>query len=139
MRLNVTAPVFTLRSWIGQLSQKVACKKVILTDLDVNLVSTQYNGNVLADTLKIAVPIGDVLVSDSGGDIEHDNAALALDVISITKTTELFLSSGIPDIEADRAEICGKREWVDFDTKSGCTKVCSQEPDNSRALRLHDA
>lgn len=95
---------------------------MILTDLNINLVSAQYNGNVLANTLKIAVPIRHILIGDSGSDIEHDNATLALDVISVTKTTKLFLSSSIPDIETDRAEICGKGKWVDFDTESGYTK-----------------
>jgi hypothetical protein len=68
------------------------------------------------------VPVGHVLVRDSGSNVEHDNAALALNVISITKTTELFLSSCIPDVEADGAEICGEGEWVDFNTESGFAK-----------------
>jgi len=96
-----------------------------LTNLDINLVSTQHNGNILADTFKVTVPIRYVLVSDAGSDVEHDNAALALDVISIAETTKLFLSSCIPNIEADRAEICGESEWMDFDTKSGCANSVS--------------
>lgn len=47
------------------------------------------------------VPVGDVLVGDTGGDIEHDDAALAVDVVAVTQTAELLLASGVPDIELD--------------------------------------
>jgi hypothetical protein len=51
------------------------------------------------------VPVGNVLVGDTGGDIEHDDAALAVDVVSVTKTSELLLSCGIPDIELDVSQV----------------------------------
>ena len=51
------------------------------------------------------MPVGHVLVGDSGGDIEHDDTALALDVVAIAKTTELLLAGGVPDVEADRTEV----------------------------------
>jgi hypothetical protein len=34
--------------------------------------------------LKLTVPVGDVLVGDSGGDIKHDDTALAVDVVAIS-------------------------------------------------------
>lgn len=76
-----------------------------MTNLHVNLVSTEHNGNVFTDTLEITVPVRDILVCNTGRDVEHDDTALALDVISITQSTELLLASGIPDIEADRAKV----------------------------------
>lgn len=51
------------------------------------------------------MPVGDVLVSDTGGDVKHDDSALAVDVVSITKTTELFLAGGIPDVELNLAQV----------------------------------
>jgi len=51
------------------------------------------------------VPVGDVLVGDTGCDIEHDDTTLAVDVVSVTKTTELLLSCGIPDIELDVTQV----------------------------------
>ena len=51
------------------------------------------------------MPRGDVLVGDTGGDIEHDDTALAVDVVSISETTELLLASGIPHIELDGAQV----------------------------------
>lgn len=87
--------------------------------LNIDLVSTQDNGDVLADTLEVAMPVGHVLVGDTGGDIEHDDTALALDVVAITETTKLLLSGGIPDVEADRTEVGGEGEGVDLDTESG--------------------
>lgn len=73
--------------------------------LHIDLVSGEDNRNVLADTDKIAVPVGDVLVGDAGSDVEHDDTALAVDVVSITKTTELLLTCCVPHIELDLAEV----------------------------------
>ena len=54
------------------------------------------------------MPVWNVLVCDSGCDIEHDDAALAVDVVAIAKTTELLLSSGVPDIELDLTKVLGR-------------------------------
>jgi hypothetical protein len=51
------------------------------------------------------VPVGDVLVRDTGGHVEHDDSALAVDVVSITQTTELLLASSVPHVELDLAEV----------------------------------
>lgn len=74
---------------------------LIRTHLDVDLVAAENDGDVLADTLEVTVPVGDVLVGDTRGNVEHDDAALALDVVAITETTKLLLASGVPDVEAD--------------------------------------
>ena len=37
------------------------------------------------------MPVGDVLVSDPGGDVEHDDGTLALDVVTVAQTAELLL------------------------------------------------
>jgi hypothetical protein len=90
--------------------------------LHVDLVAGKDNGDVLADTdqvtcavlaeslrhLEIAkptVPVGDVLVCDTRSDVEHDNTALSVDVVSITETTELLLTCGVPDVELDGAKV----------------------------------
>lgn len=51
------------------------------------------------------MPVGDVLVGDAGCHIKHDDAALSVNVVTITKTTKLLLAGGIPDIKGDRAEV----------------------------------
>ena len=51
------------------------------------------------------MPVGDVLVGDSGRNIEHDDTALSVDVVTVTETTELLLTSGIPDIELQLTEV----------------------------------
>jgi hypothetical protein len=51
------------------------------------------------------VPVGDVLVGDARGHIEHDDAALPVDVVSVSQTAELLLSSRVPDIEGDWSEV----------------------------------
>lgn len=94
--------------------------------LHINLVTTQHDRDVLADTDEVTwstsvskiwddqlviqaslltVPVGDVLVGDAGSDIEHDDAALAVDVVAITETTELLLASSVPDVEGDVTEV----------------------------------
>lgn len=45
------------------------------------------------------MPVGDVLIGDTGGDIEHDDTTLAVDIVTVTETTELLLAGGIPDVE----------------------------------------
>lgn len=51
------------------------------------------------------MPVGNVLVGDSGSNIEHDDAALAVDVVTISQTAKLLLTRGIPDIELDLTKI----------------------------------
>ena len=47
-------------------------------------------------------------------------AHLALDVVTITKATKLFLPGGVPDVEHDRAVVCVELKRVDIDTECGC-------------------
>lgn len=54
------------------------------------------------------MPVGDILVGDTGSDIEHDDTALALDIVTVTKAAKLLLTSSIPYVETDGAEICGE-------------------------------
>ena len=96
------------------------------THLDVDLVIAEDDRDVLANTLKITVPVRYVLVGDAGGDVEHDDTALALNVVTIAETTELLLTGGIPDVEADRAEVGGERERVDLDTEGGYTMAATR-------------
>ena len=114
-----------LKSMKGKSDQGIESEERTKTHLNVHLVSAQHNGDVFADTLEITMPIGNVLVCDARRNVKHDNATLALDVITITETTEFFLSSSIPDIEDDIAEIGGEGQGVDFNTKSGCVIVAS--------------
>lgn len=51
------------------------------------------------------MPVGDVLVGDTRGNIEHDDTALAVDVVSISETSKLLLTSSVPNVELDRAQV----------------------------------
>ena len=55
--------------------------------------------------IKLTVPVGYILVSDAGVDVKHDDTALTVDVVSITETSELLLSCGVPDIELDVTQV----------------------------------
>jgi hypothetical protein len=65
------------------------------------------------------VPVGNVLVGNSGSNIEHDDTTLALDVVTVTETTELLLSGSVPDVEADGTEVGVELKRVDLDTEGG--------------------
>ncbi len=94
--------------------------------LHVDLVAAEDDGNVLADSDEIAcrvptplastglhtsgpgiltVPVRNILVRASGRDIKHDDAALPVDVVSITEPTELLLTSRVPNVELDLAVV----------------------------------
>lgn len=51
------------------------------------------------------MPVGHILVGDSRCDIKHDDTALAIDIVSVTKTSKLLLPCSIPDIKLDVAQI----------------------------------
>ena len=60
---------------------------------------------LLASIVALTVPGRDVLVSDTRGDIEHDDTALAIDVVSISEAAEFLLPSSIPDVELDGSQV----------------------------------
>lgn len=62
------------------------------TLLDVDFVAAEDDWDILANANKIPMPVWYVLVGDSSGDIEHDDTALTVDVVSIPQTTELLLT-----------------------------------------------
>lgn len=45
----------------------------------VDFVSDEDDGDVFADSGKILVPFGDVLVGDSGSHVEHDDGTVCAD------------------------------------------------------------
>jgi len=51
------------------------------------------------------MPVGDVLICDTRRHVKHDDTSLSIDVVSIAKTTELLLASGVPDVELDLAKV----------------------------------
>ena len=55
--------------------------------------------------MRRTVPVGNVLVCDTGRHVEHDDTAVAVDIVTITETAELLLAGGIPDIELDGAQV----------------------------------
>ena len=109
-----------------------------MAHLHVDLVTAENNGDVLTDALEVAVPVGDVLVGDAGGDIEHDDTALTVDVVAITKTTKFLLARGIPDVEADRAEVGGERERVNLDTQGSYITSVARSQKNIHDTLWHE-
>ena len=90
------------------------------THFHVDLVTAQDNRDVLADALKVTVPVGHVFVGNPRGHVEHNDTTLALDVVAISQTTELFLAGSVPYVEADVTKVGMESERVDLDAKSGC-------------------
>lgn len=75
------------------------------TNLDVDFVPTQDNRDIFADTFEITMPIRHILIRDPGCDIKHDDSTLSLDVVTVTKSTELLLPGRVPDIETNSAKV----------------------------------
>lgn len=85
------------------------------TNLDIYFVATENNRNVFADAFEITMPVGNILVGDSGRDVEHNDTTLTLDIVSIPKPTKPFLACSIPNIETDSSEISRERQRMDLD------------------------
>lgn len=54
------------------------------------------------------MPVGNVLVGDAGGYVEHDDTALALDIVTVAETTEFLLTGSVPYVETDGTKVCGE-------------------------------
>ena len=54
------------------------------------------------------MPVGDILVGDTRCNVEHDDTALSVDVVSISETTELLLTSCVPHVEDDLTKVLQK-------------------------------
>ena len=52
-----------------------------LAVLDVDLVANKHDGDVLAHSDEILVPLGHILVGDAGAHVKHDDGAVAADAI----------------------------------------------------------
>lgn len=65
------------------------------------------------------MPVRNILVSNTRSDVKHDDTTLPLNVITITKTSKLFLTRSVPNVEADSAEVGVESKGMDFDTESG--------------------
>ncbi len=53
----------------------------------------------------LTMPVWDVLVGDTGCDVKHDDAALSIDVVTITETAELFLTGSVPNVELNLTQV----------------------------------
>lgn len=59
-----------------------------LAILDINLVTTNDNGDLFADTDDITMPVGNVLVCLTGGNVEHNDGGLTLNATNIQRRKE---------------------------------------------------
>ena len=69
------------------------------------------------------MPVGDVLVCDTRGDVEHDDAALAVDVVAIAETAKLLLARRVPDVELDGAEVLPVYQYAASYREGGAENV----------------
>lgn len=85
--------------------------------LNIYFVSAQYDGYIFTDSHQIPVPVGHVLVGDARRDVEHDDGALALDVVAVAEAAELLLTRGVPDVEPDGSSVCVEHQGVHLDSQ----------------------
>lgn len=91
----------------------------------VDLVADEDDVDVLTDAGQILVPLGHVGVGDARADIEHDDAALATNVIAVAETAKFLLTGSVPHVELDLAVVSEECHRVDFDTE--CSDVALLE------------
>ena len=48
------------------------------------------------------MPVGDVFVGNPGGDVKHDDGALALDVIAVAEPAKFLLAGRVPNVEPEK-------------------------------------
>jgi len=89
------------------------------TVADVDLVADEDDGDGLTDTGEILVPLGDVRVGDAGAHVEHDDTALAANIVAVTEATELLLACGVPNVEVDLTVVGVEGHGVHLDSESG--------------------
>mmetsp|Transcript_342 Transcript_342/g.396 ORF Transcript_342/g.396 Transcript_342/m.396 type:complete len:107 (-) Transcript_342:155-475(-) len=65
------------------------------------------------------MPSGNILISETRSHIEHNNSALSVNIVAVTKTTEFLLTSSIPAVETDLTPIGGEIQRTDLNTNSG--------------------
>lgn len=56
------------------------------------------------------MPVWNILVSDPGGNVEHDDTAVTVDIVTVSQSSELLLASSIPHIELELTEVGEKTE-----------------------------
>jgi len=88
-----------------------------LSVLNIDFVAGQNDGNVLAYSDQISVPVGNVFVCNSRRHVEHDDSALALNIVSVTETAKLLLTSSVPYVKSDGASIRVENKGMDFNTE----------------------
>jgi hypothetical protein len=94
-----------------------------LTVLHINLVTAENNRDILANAAKITMPGRYVLICKTRGHIEHNNSTLAMNIVSITETTELFLTGRVPTVETDLTAVGGEVKRVNLHTNGGCKEL----------------
>lgn len=51
------------------------------------------------------MPVGNILVGDSGSNVEHDDTTVTIDVVTVSETSKLLLTGSIPHIELELPKV----------------------------------
>lgn len=57
---------------------------------DVDLIFAEYDEDMFADALQVTVPVGCVLVSDLRRYVKHEDTALPLEIVAISRRPPNF-------------------------------------------------
>lgn len=61
--------------------------------------------NHVCAAILLTVPVGDVLVCDTRGDIEHDDTTLPVDVVAVSQTAKLLLTGSVPHVKLNLTQV----------------------------------
>ena len=51
------------------------------------------------------MPVWNILVGNTRGDIKHDDTALTVDVVAISQTAKLLLARRVPNVKCDISKV----------------------------------
>merc|ERR1719305_193694 len=74
---------------------------------------------IFSHTDQVPVPVGHVLVSHTGGHIEHHDGTLSLDIVAIPEPAKLLLACCVPDVESDGSSVGVEHKGVNLDSEGG--------------------
>lgn len=81
-----------------------------------------------------ALPGGHVLVGQARGHVEHDDRALAVDVVAVAQAAELLLARRVPAVEADLAAVGGEVQRAHLHADRGLVLLLEL----ARQVALHE-
>ena len=88
--------------------------------LDIDLVPTEHDGYTLTHVLQITMPHWHIIVGRPSCHIKHDDGTLCLDIVAVSQTPKLLLTSRVPYVELDGSPAGVEHYGMNLNTNCSC-------------------